>query len=83
MSLFRDWMTAMGFNGKQMTRAAEAIGAGYDALRVRRAFDDDEQLKLTERLAMSAVRAGLPEWSPEADAEIVRVRDMRKLMEAA
>lgn len=71
MKTFRLWMDRMGFNGKQMTQALDAIGISYRSSRAPR-FQNDE-LTSTELLAMSAARAGLKPWSPETDPELVLV----------
>lgn len=66
--LFAQWIAAMGFNLKQVSQAGRLIGMPTSQA-VRRntgAVEND----MTELLAMSAVRAGLPPWSPKADAEI-------------
>ncbi|OFX01222.1 MAG: hypothetical protein A3E78_02785 [Alphaproteobacteria bacterium RIFCSPHIGHO2_12_FULL_63_12] len=70
-SLFSQWLVAMGFNKKQVTKAGELIGIATPAA-VRRNTGDVES-DLTERLAMAAIRAGLPPWSPKTDAEIAAV----------
>ena len=62
MSEFKAWMQAMGFNGKQVARAGEMIGMGRStALMVYR---DERRLTKTERLAMAAAAAQLPDWHP-------------------
>jgi hypothetical protein len=50
---FKAWMQAMGFNGKQVVKAGELIGMGSSTALL---------LTTTEKLAMSAVAAGLPNW---------------------
>jgi hypothetical protein len=78
MSLFKTWMDRMGFNGKEVSVAGEAIGVGYDTVRKR--LINSDNASLTERLAMSALRAGLEPWSEDYDeGELARVR---KVLEA-
>lgn len=65
---FRAWMKALGYNAKQVTAAGELLGmspslAGHSSRGLR-------DLTKTERLAMAAATAGLPEWSPETAAEM-------------
>lgn len=69
--LFAQWLAAMGFNKKQVTKAGALLGMPT-AQAVRRNRGEVEP-DLSERLAMAAVRAGLPPWSPKTDAEIAAV----------
>lgn len=69
--IFALWLAALGFNKKQVSKAGELIGMTTFAS-VRRNTGDVEP-STTELLAMAAVRAGLPPWSPKADAEIAAV----------
>lgn len=77
-SLFSQWLAAMGYNKKQVTKAGETLGL-TTAEAVRRNTGEIES-DLTQRLAMSAIRAGLPPWSPKADAEIVTVGQALELV---
>lgn len=77
-SLFAQWLAAMGYNKKQVTIAGETIGL-TTAEAVRRNTGEVES-DLTQRLAMSAVRAGLPPWSPKVDGEIVMVAQALELV---
>ncbi len=71
---FRAWMKSMGYHSKQVSTAGEMVGmspslAGHSSRGLR-------ELTHTERLAMAAVTAGLPAWSPETSAEIEAVRTL-------
>lgn len=59
ISHFRLWASRMGFGQRQISAAAELIG-----------INNKWTASMSERLAMSAVRAGLKPWSPEYDAEL-------------
>lgn len=73
------WLERMGFNGKQVSMAAERIGmSGRNFMRRR---DGESDLTLTERLAMAAVRAGLPPWTPEVDSHLEAFSNIRKQIE--
>lgn len=65
----REWMERMGFNGHQVTLAGGMIGMEGNVLSLTRSGERD--LTLAERLAMTAVRAGLKPWSPEYDDELM------------
>lgn len=71
-NLFLQWLVAMGFNGKQIAKGGELLG--YTMPMSARRSSGDVEITLAERLAMSALRAGLPPWSPGTDAEIVSVK---------
>lgn len=76
-SLFAKWRTALGLGGaKQVGEAGELLGLPVAAAsrRNRGTLEAD----YIERLAMSAVRAGLPPWSPKADREIAAVARRRR-----
>ncbi len=75
---FEIWMQAMGFNGKQIGEAGARIGLTNTSARMTRSGNRD--LKLVERLAMSAIRAGLPPWSPEDDAEVHGVGSLKETL---
>ncbi len=79
---FSVWMEKMGFNGKQVGAAGEAIG--LDARGTPgRLYRGERPLTDTERLAMAAVRAGLPAWTPETDQEIQDVKALREIVDRA
>lgn len=61
IAAFRDYMKAMGFNGKQVGVAAETIGLSKRA-GIERTMGVTP-IKVQDRLAMSAKVAGLPPWS--------------------
>lgn len=68
MSDFKAWATAMGFHGKQVGKAGAAIGIGASTAQTR--YRGEKDLDLTERLAMAAITAGLPAWTPERHPEL-------------
>ena len=75
-------MDRMGFNGKQVTAAGEAIGVkSYNTVKVRMIDKDD--LSKTELLAMAALRAGLQPWSEDTDAELVKTRRIIEIAKQA
>lgn len=79
---FQIWMRAMGFHGKQVTEAARMIGV--EGSRTATSINTgDRPLTETERLAMAAVRAGLPAWTPENDQEIADMASLRAIIERA
>ncbi len=65
-SIFRKWMTAMGYHGKQVSAAAQAIGI-RNPTTASQTYKGDREPTVTELLAMSALRAGLDPWSEESD----------------
>lgn len=66
---FRLWAARMGFNQRQVTAAAEIIGINNKAT-ASLTFTGKRELSHAERLAMSAVRAGLQPWTPSYDDEL-------------
>lgn len=77
---FAAWMEKMGYHGKQVTLAAKQIGIGNERT-AGDTYRGTRKLTDTERLAMAAVRAGLPAWTPETDQEIADVRALREIIE--
>lgn len=73
---FRVWVIRMGFNQKQITAAANTIGIQSSAT-ASLTFNGKRELTLTERLAMSARRAGLQPWTPDYDAELTEASPVR------
>nr|CAD6606026.1 hypothetical protein RNT25_01767 [arsenite-oxidising bacterium NT-25] len=67
---FRIWVARMGFNQKQVSKAAGEIGID-SATTASQTFTGRRELTLAERLAMSAVRAGLQPWTPDYDDELM------------
>lgn len=65
----REWMERMGYNGHQVSMAGDLIGLKATTLSQTR--NGQRDLSLAERLAMTAVRAGLQPWSPEYDDELM------------
>lgn len=72
------WIERMGFNGKQLSKAGDLLGVSERAWARRRS--GELELTLTDRLAMAAVRAGLPPWSPETDKELSDVARLREVI---
>lgn len=66
---FRTWLQSMG-----LSRSATSVGAGLIGItgrtRASETATGKRDLTLTERLAMSAVRAGLSPWQPEYETEL-------------
>lgn len=67
---FRVWLARMGFSSRQVTAGAELIGIN-NARTASSTNTGARDLTVAERLAMSAVRAGLRPWTPEYDDELV------------
>lgn len=72
MNIFRKWMAHMGYNGKQMSVAGEAMGIGVWRTKALSTGSTDADRR--DRLAMAAVAAGIPEWTPENADMIDRIR---------
>ena len=68
---FRTWVARMGFNSKQQSQAALLIG--MEGRVASSTSTGKRELTPTERLAMSAIRAGLKPWTPEYDDELLKV----------
>lgn len=80
-STFSLWRDAMGFNKKQVSAAGALLGLGTAAtIKRSRGLTEPSQMEL---LAMSALRAGLPPWSPKAEAEIAAVRAAMEMFRLA
>lgn len=71
---FKQWMDSLGFNGKEVTKAGEAIGIGSTGSKER--YRGERELSFTERLAMAALSAGLPPWHPSTAQEIQSCRQI-------
>lgn len=65
-SLFRQWTATMGYHAKQISKAARSIGI-VSRTKASELWGGKKEPTLTERLAMSARRAGLEPWTPEND----------------
>lgn len=67
---FRTWIARMGFNEKKQLSVA---GGLLDMKRFTASETANGRRELTqvERLAMSAIRAGLHPWTPAYDASLV------------
>ena len=74
---FRKWMDTLDFNGKEVTKAGEAVGIGSTASKER--YRGERDLTFTERLAMAALAAGLPAWHPSTAEEI---RASRRILDS-
>lgn len=63
---FRDWCTRLGFNDKkQLSVAGELLG--MERRTASKTANGHRELTQVERLAMSAIRAGLQPWTPGYD----------------
>lgn len=69
MNHFHVWVARLGLNRRQMTEAASRMGM-TGANTVSAISTNKRELTVSERLAMSAVRAGLKPWTPEYDDEL-------------
>lgn len=78
MKTFRNWMALMGFNGKQVTLAATSLGVGPG--RAQALSAGTKPATRTERLAMSALAAGLDEWHPDNHDDMVRIGQILAIM---
>lgn len=67
---FREWASRLGFGKKQVSVAASLIGIGHKDTASKVATGKRE-LTQTERLAMSAIRAGLQPWTPGYDSALL------------
>ncbi len=74
---FRIWVARMGFNQREITKAAREVGIN-NRTTVSETFQGRRELTLSERLAMTAVRAGLKPWTPEYDDELMAGRKERE-----
>lgn len=79
---FRVWVARMGFNQKQVTKAAREIGID-NVTSASQTFTGKRELTLSERLAMSAVRAGLKPWTPDYDDELMAAQSAPREASAA
>lgn len=63
---FRDWCIRLGFNEKkQLSVAGELLG--MERRTASKTANGHRELTQVERLAMSAIRAGLQPWTPGYD----------------
>lgn len=67
---FREWATRLGFGKKQVSVAGSLIGLAPRTSSLT--ANDHRELTQTERLAMSAIRAGLQPWTPGYDSALLR-----------
>ena len=77
-TLFAQWLRHMGFHRRQVAQGGELLGLRPEAAGRRNRGEVEPDTM--ERLAMSAVRAGLPPWSPENDRQIARLRAVLDLI---
>lgn len=77
---FRIWMARMGF--KRMGDAGREIGIRSDPT-ISAVSTGRRELSVTERLAMSAVRAGLQPWTPDYDDALKAERPVHRAATAA
>jgi hypothetical protein len=80
MNDFRIWMARMGFRGKG--EAGRRIGIMSDPT-TSAIVNGKRELTPSERLAMSAVRAGLQPWTPDYDDELMSERRANRDSSAA
>jgi len=80
-TLFAQFRQAMGLNRRQVAEAGEKIGLSSSVASSR--HSGASEVTLTEQLAMAAVRAGLPPWSPETDAGIAKIGEIREIVDRA
>lgn len=66
---FRIWVARMGYGERQNRQAAALIGLTGKTT-TSAICNGKRELTMVERLAMSAVRAGLRPWTPEYDDEL-------------
>lgn len=68
------WTARMELRGRKFAKAAELIGIDDDSANstVTRINAGKRELTRTERLAMTAVRAGLEPWTPEYDDVLMK-----------
>lgn len=81
MSEFRAWMQAMGFNGKQVTKAGDMIGMGRSTALM--SYRGERRLTKTERLAMAAVVSQALPWSPDTHPQIAAAGKVIAAVKAA
>lgn len=77
---FLAWMGRVGY--RRQGAAGRAIGLMSDPT-ITAVVHGRRELTLTERLAMSAVRAGLQPWTPDYDAELMAAQQERLPANAA
>lgn len=66
---FREWAARLGFGKKQVSVAGSLIGLAPRTSSLT--ANDHRELTQTERLAMSAIRAGLQPWTPGYDSALL------------
>ncbi|EBV3599774.1 hypothetical protein BO068_004763 [Escherichia coli] len=74
------WLERMGFNKKQVSVAAEQLGINAKLLTRKRDGVDGAEVTLTDRLAMAALRAGIPAWTPETDAYLAHLNELNAVV---
>jgi hypothetical protein len=82
MNDFAEWVRIMGYHGKQVSEAAALMGI-ENKKTASVTFVGNRKLSKSERLAMAAVRAGLPEWTPERDQAIAGAGEFKRQIERA
>lgn len=68
MSEFKKWMTAMGYHGKQVSKAGDAVGLGQTSARER--YRGEKRPDLTERLAVAAVTGNTAQTIMDACSQL-------------
>lgn len=66
---FREWASRLGFGKKQISVAGSLLGLAPRTSSLT--ANDHRELTQTERLAMSAIRAGLQPWTPGYDSALL------------
>lgn len=80
-STFQMWMRKLNLHSKQVSQAGQMIGLAERTS--QSTFRGEREPTSTELLAMAAIRAGLPAWSPETDQEIADVRELKQIIDRA
>ncbi len=80
INYFRLFMEYMGYNQKQVAQAGSDIGLGNRVSASKRKSGELETT-MTDRLAMSAVAAGLKPWSPRYHHQLVLMKSISELID--
>ena len=79
MNYFKEWLARMGFNQRQVTMGGNLIGMMGERS-ISATSSGDREATMTERLAMSAVAAGLEPWSPEYHKKLETIRGIMDMI---
>jgi len=80
INYFRLWLEYMGFNQKQVHKAGSMIGFVHRNTSSQ-ANRGEKEITETERLAMSAVAAGLKPWTPRYHGQLALLRGVSDLID--